>query len=234
MTPFPYLDEHTSFTFPPLEQATEEGIVAAGGNLSPGMLLSAYQQGIFPWYSEGEPILWWNPDPRMVLPLENLHISKSMRKILQKDHFTYSVDEAFEEVMRNCGSIRRPGQDSTWITEEMVEGYTYLHKLGYAHSVEVWQEDLLVGGLYGISLGSLFFGESMFSKVSNASKAGYIRLVKALGKLDFSLVDCQVYTPHLASLGAFEISRDEYMVLLKKGLEKDTLKGDWNVLGGID
>ncbi len=226
---FPRFDEYTEFLFPPVESSSEEGIVAMGGNLSPGMLLSAYRQGIFPWYSAGEPVLWWSPNPRMVLFPKNLHVSKSMLRTFKRNHFTYSLDHDFESVMRSCGSVKRKGQDATWISEEMIEGYTLLHRLGYAHSVEVRRDGILVGGLYGLSLGSIFFGESMFQTVADASKAGYILLVRALEQNNFSLVDCQVYTEHLASLGAETIERNVYMDLLRKGLESPPLKGDWSM-----
>lgn len=231
---FPYLDENAIFQFPSTAQASGEGIVAMGGNLSPGMLLSAYRQSIFPWYSEGEPILWWSPDPRLVLFPEKLHISHSMVRLFKKNHFSYTVDQKFEQVMRSCGAVVRKGQDATWITEDMIEGYTTLYRLGFAHSVEVWLDGGLVGGLYGISLGSVFFGESMFSKVSNASKAGYILFVKALIRLAFSLIDCQVYTPHLVSLGAEEISRQNYISLLDKGLKSSTQRGSWSNLMNLE
>lgn len=227
---FPYFDENTVFQFPSTAQASEEGIVAMGGNLSPGMLLSAYRQSMFPWYSEGEPILWWSPDPRLVLFPEKLHISHSMIRLFKQNHFSYTVDQEFEQVMRLCGAVVRKGQDATWITENMIEGYTTLYGLGFAHSVEVWLDGGLAGGLYGLSLGSVFFGESMFSKVSNASKAGYILFVKALTRLAFGLIDCQVYTPHLVSLGAEEISRQNYISLLDKGLEFPAQRGNWSNL----
>ncbi len=225
---FPYLDEKEQFVFPSVETSSPEGIVAMGGNLSPGMLLSAYRQGIFPWYEEKEPILWWSPDPRMVLFPEKLHVSRSMLRTFKRNYFTYSVDQDFETVMRSCGKIKRAGQHSTWITEEMIEAYSLLHRMGYAHSVEVRQEEKLVGGLYGLSLGSLFFGESMFSAVPNASKAGYILLVKALVRKQFLLIDCQVYTRHLSTLGAEDISRKVYMDFLKKGLSEPSHCGNWN------
>ncbi len=231
---FPYISEEEEFLFPSVETASEEGIVAMGGNLSPGMLLSAYRQGIFPWYSEGEPILWWSPDPRMVLFPDKIHISRSMTRTFKRNYFTYSLDQNFESVMRSCGGIKREGQDSTWILEEMIEGYMELHRLGYAHSVEVRQEGNLVGGLYGLSLGSVFFGESMFSAVADASKAGYILLVKALQRKGFSLVDCQVYTPHLASLGGETIGRNTYLALLKRALAGTTRRGNWNTFMDLE
>ncbi len=194
------------------------------------MLLSAYRQGLFPWYSEGEPILWWSPDPRFVLFPDNLHVSKSMIRTFKRNRFRYTIDTSFEKVIKACGSVERKGQDSTWITEEIIEGYLALFTLGFAHSVEVWREGELVGGLYGVSLGSLFFGESMFHLVPDASKAGYILFVRALQRLGFSLVDCQVFTPHLTSLGAQNISRREFEKYLKKGLKGKTLSGSWRNL----
>lgn len=229
-TLFPYLDEETFFRFPDVDSADEHGIVAAGGNLSPGMLISAYKQGLFPWYSEGEPILWWSPDPRFVLYPENLHISRSMIRVFKRNTFSYTIDTSFDKVIKECSSVTRKGQDSTWITDEMIEGYAYLHKLGLAHSVEVWKDGVLAGGLYGVSLGSLFFGESMFHRVPDASKAGYILFVRALSREGFSLVDCQVYTSHLASLGAREIPRNDFMRQLETGLKADTRSGKWSDL----
>lgn len=225
---FPYFDEKIAFPFPSVEEATVDGVVAVGGNLSPGMLLSAYRQGIFPWYSDGEPVLWWSPDPRLVLYPEKIHVSRSMIRTFKRNYFAYTTDRSFELVMRSCGEVKREGQNSTWITGEMVEGYTLLHKLGFAHSVEVWMNGELAGGLYGVSLGTVFFGESMFSRVADASKAGYILLVRALARAGFSLIDCQVYTPHLVSLGAENISRKEYLNQLGKGLKGVTRKGNWN------
>ncbi len=227
---FPYFGADDFFRFPDVESADEHGIVAVGGNLSPGMLLSAYKQGIFPWYSSGEPVLWWSPDPRFVLFPEELHVSRSMIRTFKRNRFSYTVDSSFERVMRECASVKRKDQDSTWITEEMIEGYTALFDLGYAHSVEVWLDGELAGGLYGVSLGSVFFGESMFHKVSDASKAGYILFVRALKRLGFSLVDCQVYTPHLASLGAREIRRPDFMEYLSRGLKEKTISGSWSNL----
>ncbi len=227
---FPYLGVDEFFRFPDTESADEYGIVAAGGNLSPGMLLSAYRQGLFPWYSEGEPILWWSPDPRFVLFPDNLHISRSMIRTFKRNRFRYTIDTSFEKVIRECGAVERKGQDATWITGDMIEGYVTLFKLGFVHSVEVWLDGELVGGLYGVSLGSLFFGESMFHLVPDASKAGYILFVRALQRHRFTLVDCQVFTPHLASLGAQNISRTEFMKNLKKGLKRNTLSGRWSGL----
>lgn len=227
---FPYFGADDFFRFPDVESADEHGIVAVGGNLSPGMLLSAYKQGIFPWFSAGEPVLWWSPDPRFVLFPDNIHVSKSMIRTFKRNRFRYTIDTSFEEVIKACGSVERKDQDSTWITEDMIEGYLTLFTLGFAHSVEVWLDGELVGGLYGVSLGSIFFGESMFHRVSDASKAGYILFVRALKRLGFSLIDCQVYTPHLATLGAREIRRRDFMEYLEKGLQGKTLSEKWSNL----
>lgn len=227
---FPFLDEHTSFRFPTVDSASEEGIVAVGGNLSPGMLLSAYRQGLFPWYSEGEPILWWSPDPRFILFPAELHISKSMQRLVKKGPFRITFDTVFGEVISACSTSPRPGQNGTWITTEVVDGYTRLHELGYAHSVEAWNEDQLAGGLYGIWLGSVFFGESMFSRVPNASKSALVELVSMLAGQGLTFVDCQYYTPHLESLGARNVPRDEFMGLLHEGLNCETRQGSWKNL----
>lgn len=203
--------------FPPVTEADEEGILAIGGDLSPERLLLAYKSGIFPWFNEGEPILWWAPDPRMVLFFDELAISKSMRKILNKKMFKVTYNKNFKEVILNCQRIKREGQDGTWISDEMIEAYCKLNEEGVAKSVEVWQDDVLVGGLYGIDLGkgNIFCGESMFSKVSNASKTAFIALALYLKKENYKLLDCQVYNPHLESLGCREIDRDEFMSILK-------------------
>ncbi len=225
---FPYLDEHTRFQFPPPRGATEDGIVGVGGNLSPGMLLSAYSQGVFPWYSEGEPLLWWNPDPRFVLFPDRLHVSKSLAKLLRKQRFTFTFDIAFREVIETCGAVERPGQPGTWITSEMIEAYVELHKLGFAHSLEVWNSGSIAGGLYGVSLGKVFCGESMFFLESGASKAALVHLVRTLKPLGFGLIDSQVYTRHLDGMGAEEIPRAEYLKLLERALEHNTIRGSWS------
>lgn len=212
--------------FPPVHWASKIGLLAVGGDLSPRRLLEAYRQGIFPWYSEAEPILWWSPDPRFVLLPEELKITRSMRQFLKKNLHRITYDLNFTDVIAACRKPR-PQQEATWITPEMQDAYIRLHELGFAHSVEAWQEDVLVGGLYGVSLGRCFFGESMFSTVSNASKAALIDLVRRLKTLDFSLIDCQVYTAHLESLGGRHIPRSEFMVLLKKALKQQTLQGNW-------
>lgn len=233
-TSFPYLDEMDFFQFPSIHKASPEGIVGMEGNLSPGMLLSAYKQGIFPWYSEDEPILWWSPDPRMVLFPEEIHISKSMHRIFKKGRFSFTMDNHFREVVNSCGRIPRQHEVGTWITKEMEDAYTRLHELGWGHSLEVWEGNELVGGLYGLSMGSVFFGESMFSRKSNASKAALIILAKALSRLGFSMIDCQLYTAHLKSLGAVKVDRKEYLGLLNDGLKVKTHRGNWNNLIDLD
>lgn len=201
--------------FPSVNQASPEGIVAIGGDLSSERLLLAYRSGIFPWFEDDEPILWWSPPERMVLFFEDLKISKSMRNIINRNTFKITFNTAFREVITNCRDIKRDGQPGTWITDEMVEAYCKLHELGNAKSVEVWQDDTLVGGLYGVDLGHIFCGESMFSKVSNASKIAFIALAKYLEKENYKLLDCQVHNDHLESLGATEILREDFLAILK-------------------
>lgn len=200
--------------FPPVETADENGLLAIGGDLSPERLILAYKSGIFPWFNEGEPVIWYSPPERMVLFPKDLKVSKSMEKVLKSANFRISFNEHFAEVIHHCKTIDRPGQQGTWITREMQKAYIALHELGYAKSVEVWQEDRLVGGLYGIDLGHIFTGESMFSLVSNASKVAFIYLNQILKEHNYLLLDCQVYNEHLASLGAVEISRDVFMQYL--------------------
>ena len=216
--------------FPDPEGANDDGIVAVGGDLSPERILLAYQQGLFPWFNEGDPILWWSPDPRFVLFPSDLKVSKSMRPYFNKPKLRLTYDQAFNEVITSCQQMYRPGQGGTWITDEMRNAYIVLHKLGFAHSVEVWQDDQLVGGLYGIALGNVFFGESMFAKVSNASKFGFISLVKALQKRGYQLIDCQQETAHLASLGARPIPRFEFLHQLKMIDLRTTDQGSWSDL----
>ena len=204
--------------FPDVSEADEHGILAVGGDLSPERLLLAYRSGIFPWFDSDEPILWWSPKERMVLFPDELVVSKSMRSILRKEVFTVTFNKDFRAVISNCSQIVRNGQRGTWITEDMIEAYVKLHELGYAKSVEVWQDEELVGGLYGIDLGHIFCGESMFSKVSNASKAAFITLVENLKIRQYKLVDCQVHNDHLESLGAREIDRIEFMKILNSDL----------------
>lgn len=204
--------------FPPLEAALQEpnGLLAIGGDLSPERLLSAYRQGIFPWFSEGEPVLWWSPDPRMVLFPEELKISRSLGKRLRKQDYSIRFDTHFRQVMTYCAQAAREGQTGTWITDSIIDGYCKLHELGYAHSVETWMEGKLVGGLYGIALGRMFFGESMFHHVTDASKLAFVHLVQHLESRGFGMIDCQMKTRHLASLGAREIPRRDFAQLLSK------------------
>jgi leucyl/phenylalanyl-tRNA--protein transferase len=224
---FPYLDKNTTFRFPDPGSATPEGIVAIGGNLSPGMLLSAYSQGIFPWYSDGDPIIWWSPDPRCVLFTDELHVSKSMKKLMLRGRFDITLDRQFQDVITACKKTPRRGQHGTWITDAMLEAYCILHDLGYAHSVEVWDRSRLAGGMYGVSLGNFFFGESMFSLIPNASKAAIIHLNDIIRKIGFSTIDCQIYSAHLKTLGARMIPRDDFLRLLKEALRSKTHRGHW-------
>ncbi|MEW4923308.1 leucyl/phenylalanyl-tRNA--protein transferase [Algibacter sp. 2305UL17-15] len=199
--------------FPDVTEANEDGILAIGGDLSVARLLLAYKSGIFPWFETDEPILWWSPDPRFVLFPEKLKISKSMRQVLRNKDYKVTVNKAFNEVITACALAKRNGQMGTWITKNMIKAYTELHELGYAKSVEVWDNDTLIGGLYGIDLGNgIFSGESMFSKESNASKVAFISFIQ---HTDYKLIDCQVHTNHLESLGAEAISRDEFLRYLK-------------------
>jgi len=201
----------------------EGGLLAMGGDLSPERIWFAYQNGIFPWFNPEDDILWWCPDPRFVLFPEDLKISKSMKKILREGKFTFTENKCFEEVMKNCQAAERKGQDGTWITDEMIKAYSTLHRFGKAKSVEVWENDELVGGLYGVDLGHIFCGESMFAKVSNASKAGFIYFVEKY-KNQYQLIDCQVYTEHLASLGAKEIPKREFLKILKQSFSDENVK----------
>ena len=215
--------------FPPGDHAVKSGLLAVGGDLSPERLLAAYHEGIFPWYAEGEPILWWSPDPRFVLLPAELRVSRSMRQFLKKELVRITFDQHFRGVIAACQKPR-PGQDGTWITEEMKEAYCTLHELGYAHSVEAWQDGVLAGGIYGVSLGHTFFGESMFSTLPNASKAALISLVGRLRERDFDLIDCQVESAHLGSLGARPIPRREFLARLNASLRNETLRENWGTL----
>lgn len=229
-----YLLSDHDISFPPPHLATPEGILAIGGDLSSTRLIAAYTQGIFPWFNPGEPILWWSPDPRFVLYPSELRISKSMRPYFNQQKFKVTFDQDFRQVISACQqrmaeSKRRQRSSGTWITEEMQQAYYQLHELGYAHSVEVWQDNSLVGGLYGLALGKIFFGESMFTTVNNASKFGFISLVKALQKQNFALIDCQQETRHLASLGARAIPREDFLLLLKQHIKEDNVvTGKWD------
>jgi leucyl/phenylalanyl-tRNA--protein transferase len=204
--------------FPPVEMADDDGVLAIGGDLNPDRLLLAYRSGIFPWYNETEPIVWWSPNPRFVLFPEKLRVTKSMQTVLNNGRLRFTINRAFDKVIQNCKTIYRKEQDGTWISPAVQEAYTQLHKLGHAHSAEAWLDGELVGGLYGIKMGKVFFGESMFSKVSNASKFAFIKYVHQLQRENIALIDCQVYTAHLESLGAKMIDRKKFMELLKEYL----------------
>lgn len=201
--------------FPPVSTANTEGLLAVGGDLSPDRLLLAYKSGIFPWFNSESPILWWSPDPRMVLYPEQIKISKSMKKVIRSDRFKLTKNTCFREVLAHCAAVEREGQDGTWITEKMKLAYIELHEGGSAVSYEVWEGDNLVGGLYGVDLGRVFCGESMFSLTSNASKFAFIKLAQELQLKNYKVIDCQLHTDHLESLGAQEIARSEFLKLLK-------------------
>jgi len=210
-----YLNDSNLY-FPPVEEADEEGLLAIGGDLSAERLLLAYRSGIFPWFNETNPICWWSPDPRFVLFPAQLKVSKSMQQVLKKQTFQFSTNKAFEKVIQACSRVPRNGQDGTWITSKMQEAYIHLHQLGFAHSAEAWLNGELAGGLYGIRLGKVFFGESMFSLCSNASKFAFISYIQQLQKEDVQLIDCQLHTQHLESLGASMIPRKKFIQHLKK------------------
>ncbi len=203
--------------FPPVENAAADGLLAFGGDLSTERLLLAYRSGIFPWFNIDEPPLWWCPDPRCVIFPEELYISKSMEQLLKRNSFNITINQNFSAVIQQCAATRQQ-QEGTWITTDIEEAYTELHRLGYAVSIEAWQHDELVGGLYGIRIGNIFFGESMFSKVSNASKYAFITYVQQLKKEGIVLIDCQIYTAHLESLGARMIPREEFMQIVKQNI----------------
>lgn len=204
------------------------GLLAAGGDLSVPSLLGAYRSGIFPWFSEGEPILWWSPDPRMVLFPAELKISRSLDKTLRKGRFRFTADSAFVRVIEAC-SAPRPGQSGTWITREMIDAYRALHEAGFAHSIESWLDDELVGGLYGVAIGRVFFGESMFSRSSDASKVALVALVRQLSRWQFGLIDCQMKTSHLASFGAREIARTDFARRLAELVDYENIPGPWRL-----
>ncbi len=214
--------------FPDPRYGDEDGLIAMGGDLSTERLLFAYEEGLFPWYGEDDPILWWSPDPRFVLYPDELKVAKSMRPYFNQQKYQVTIDTEFEKIIHGCKKQKRKGQDGTWITDEMEKAYIRLHKLGYAHSVEVWDGKTIVGGLYGVSLGKMFFGESMFTLKPNASKFGFIVLVKKLEALGFWLIDAQQKTKHLGSLGAKEISRDLFLDYLQKNKKEKTLRGNWS------
>lgn len=225
---FPELMQDQRIDFPDPNQADGEGLLATGGNLSPGMLLSAYEQGIFPWFNENSPILWWSPDPRCILVPGKRHVSNTMKKVLRNSGYTLTFDTCFPVVIDKCAKIPRKDEQGTWITSEMKQAYVVLEQLGYAHSVEVWKDGQLAGGLYGISLGKLFFGESMFSTAPNGSKFALLYLAAFLEKQQFTAIDCQIYTDHLATLGAEKISRPDFLEKLKENRNEPGLYGSWS------
>jgi leucyl/phenylalanyl-tRNA--protein transferase len=216
---FPYLDETRRYSFPD-PASSQEDLIAVGGNLSPGMLLSAYEQGIFPWYNPEDPLLWQSPDPRFIIFPESLHVSESMRKVFKREIFTVCLDRDFSGVIRGCAKAERPGQDGTWISADIVNAYTELHRLGWAHSAESYAGGELAGGCYGIRLGRVFVGESMFAKKSNASKAAFLTLANILFSDDVAFIDCQTHTGHLESLGGRIVSRTDFIAMLRATLEE--------------
>ncbi|MGH7847054.1 MAG: leucyl/phenylalanyl-tRNA--protein transferase [Candidatus Binatia bacterium] len=214
--------------FPRPERADPSGLLAIGGDLSSQRLLAAYRLGIFPWYSVGQPILWWSPDPRVIIELNEFHVSRRLRQRLRQGRFTITFDQAFDQVIQACATVPRKGEKGTWITAEMTEAYERLHKEGFAHSAESWLEDKLVGGIYGVSLGRCFFGESMFFRATDASKVAFAALVERLRAWEFHLIDAQIINPHLIRLGAKEISRKAFLARLQKALSYPTLLGSWD------
>ncbi len=227
MSTLPWLND-SDFFFPDAESALEEpnGLLAAGGNLAPERLIEAYSKGVFPWFEEDQPILWWTPDPRMVLFPEELHISRSLSRAMKKSTLELTSDQAFDKVMQACAG-RRPYSSGTWITNEMIDAYCALHTMGVAHSIEAWDEGKLVGGLYGLAIGEVFFGESMFSLQDNASKIAFASTVQKLRSLGYRLIDCQVSSPFLASFGAREIPRREFITMLPHSADYGRNKGHW-------
>jgi len=214
-------------SFPPPHFSEGDGLLAVGGDLSEERLVKAYYMGIFPWYSDPDPILWWSPDPRLVLFPSDLRVSRRLRRTIRRGTFRVTMDTAFEQVIQSCAEIPRKHEKGTWITPDMVTAYCRLHTAGFAHSVEVWSEGRLAGGLYGVAIGRCFFGESMFSNQSNASKVAFVKLVEYLHKKEFRLIDCQVTTTHLKKFGAREIPRAEFLNILEELREKPSLRGKW-------
>ena len=218
--------------FPPAWLARSDGLLCIGGDLSPRRLVLAYENGIFPWFSENEPILWWSPDPRLVLFPKDIKISKSLNKKIKKKIFDITIDRAFDQTIRSC-SRRKKKYEGTWLVDEMIEAYTTLYTLGYAHSIETWRDNKLVGGLYGVCLGKSFFGESMFSFESDASKIALVMLANHLEKYSFDLIDCQVKTNHLLNMGAIEISRNAFLDIIHQSIKKKDIPNIWNLDIGI-
>ena len=218
--------------FPDPSLADEDGLLAVGGDLSPQRLLMAYGRGIFPWYSENAPILWWSPDPRLILEPSRVHVPKRLERILRQGVFRFTLDTAFERVIAGCAQTPRRGACGTWIVPEMLAAYCRLHELGFAHSIEVWSGGTLVGGLYGVALGGAFFGESMFYNEPDASKAGFVTLIRALDRAGFILFDCQQTTVHMLRVGGFEVPRDEFLSRLEQALELPSPRGPWSLRDG--
>ncbi len=214
--------------FPPAWLARSDGLLCIGGDLSPQRLLLAYKNGIFPWFSMDEPFLWWSPDPRLVLFPEEINISKSLKKKIKKNLLTVTIDNAFEQTIRSCAKPRKKEHEGTWLVDEMIDAYIQLHNMGYAHSIEIWRGNKLVGGLYGICLGGSFFGESMFSFENDASKIALVALSNYLKKQRFDLIDCQVTTTHLLNMGACEISRNSFLDIINKSVKRKEFKDIWN------
>jgi leucyl/phenylalanyl-tRNA--protein transferase len=216
------------FRFPSVDRASPEGLLAVGGDLRPERLLEAYRHGIFPWYNDDQPILWWSPDPRAVLFPNKLHVSRSLKRSLRSRVFSVTLDTCFREVMTQCAGPRpQYPEGGTWITGDMLNAYTRLHELGYAHSVETWQDDRLVGGLYGVAIGGAFFAESMFTRVDDASKVALVKLVTQLQAWNFRLIDCQQFSPHVSRFGAEEIPRSTFITYLHQALTLPDRRGRW-------
>tara|TARA_R110001599_G_scaffold8097_3_gene38811 strand:+ start:3170 stop:3871 length:702 start_codon:yes stop_codon:yes gene_type:complete len=225
MSQLPWLDDNTSFPSPEIALTEPNGLLAASYELSPERILQAYKSGIFPWYSEDQPVLWWSPDPRCIIYPDQLHLSKSLKKHIRKTQAKITFDQAFNKVIRHCARLE--SEEGTWITEEMEEAYIQLHEMGHAHSVEVWREGILIGGLYGLALGGCFFGESMFSLETNASKIAFSALCKQLSKWEYQLIDCQVENPHLLTLGASTIERPLFLKKLEQALKVPQQDLEW-------
>lgn len=219
--------------FPPVHLA-EDGLLALGGDLRPDRLLLGYAQGIFPWYAENLPILWHSPDPRMVMTTRDLIVQRSLRKTIRRRPYELAIDTAFEQVLRGCAEVPRPGQNGTWLIPEMIDAYVQLHDLGFAHSFEAWDDGQLVGGLYGVSLGAAFFGESMFARAPDASKIAFVAAMRQLDAWRIGLVDCQVHTDHLERFGAYEVPRHDYLQLLARALDEPTRRGPWRFEVDLD
>ena len=213
--------------FPRPEDAEDTGLLAVGGDLHPGRVLRAYHSGIFPWFSDDGPVLWWSPDPRTVIPIDALSVQRSLGKRIRQAPYTITLDRAFDEVIHRCATAPRPGQDGTWITEEMVQSYLALHRAGHAHSAEAWRGDELVGGLYGIAVGTVFCGESMFADASDASKIAFVHLVRQLARWGLTTIDCQMRTDHLARFGAVDVPRERFLAELRHSRERVLRPGRW-------